>query len=125
MRLLILMMILLAFPALEIALLFELAEDYGWWVLLYLLLAAGCGWLLIMGERVVIWGRMVQTLEQGRHPVLSLLTSAKTMVAGGLLIFPGVITDVMAVLLLLIPSPAVKGRASRDDVIEGEWRRED
>lgn len=125
MRLLIVMMILLAFPALEIALLFRLAESYGWWVLAYVLAAGAAGWLLIMDERVVIWGRMVQTMEQGRHPVLSLLTSAKKMVAGVLLIFPGVITDVMAVLLLLIPSPVARRPPPRDDVIEGEWRRED
>lgn len=125
MRLLILLMILLAFPLLEIVLLFQLADSYGWWLLPYLVLAAVLGWLLITGERMLVWARMVHTLEQGRHPLLSLLGSARRMLAGALLIFPGVVSDVLAVLILLVPVPKPRRRPLPDDVIEGEWRRED
>lgn len=129
MRMLVVLLILLAFPALEVVLLVELAGRYGWWLLAYLVFAALCGWLLIMDERLVVFGRMVQTLQQGRHPVLALLTSAKKMVAGVLLIVPGVLSDVLALLLLLVPVPFFRRRLERDaaadDVIEGQWRRED
>jgi UPF0716 protein FxsA len=126
MRLLVLLTILLAFPILELVLLFELGARYGWWLLGYLLSAAVCGWLLILDERIMVFGRMVQTLQQGRHPLLALLSSAKKLVAGILLIIPGVISDVIALLLLLLPLPAPRQQpAANDDVIEGEWRRED
>lgn len=126
MRMLVLLLILLAFPVLEVVLLIELAARYGWWLLGYLLISAVCGWLLLMDERIVVFGRMVQTLQQGRHPLLALLTSAKKIVAGVLLILPGVVSDVLALLLLLIPIPSSRMKDSgTDDVIEGEWRREE
>jgi len=126
MRRLMLLLILLAFPALEILLLFELAGRFGWFLLGYLMLAAMAGWLLIMDERMVVFARMVQTLEQGRHPLLALLASARKIIAGVLLIIPGVASDVIGVLLLLSSlAPPVRKNLARDEVIEGEWRRED
>ncbi len=125
MRLLLLLLILLAFPVLELVLLFQLAERYGWWLLGYLVFAAVCGWLLIQDERWMAFGRMAETLREGQHPVRALLTSAKKVVAGILLIFPGVLSDVIAVVILLIPVPRKQSPRSDDSVIEGEWRRED
>lgn len=125
MRMLFILLILLAFPVLEVVLLFELAARYGWWLLGYLLLSAVCGWLLIMEERIVVFGRLIQTLQEGRHPILALLASAKKMIAGILLILPGVMSDVLALLLLLVPIPAPRKRVVEDDAIEGQWRRED
>lgn len=126
MRRLLLPVILLAFPLLEIALLVLLAGRYGWALLGYLLLAAIAGWLLIMDERMVVFGRMVRTLEQGRHPLLALFASAKKIIAGVLLIIPGVASDVVAMLVLLSALlPARQARQRQDDIIEGEWRRED
>jgi UPF0716 protein FxsA len=126
-RLLFLLMILLAFPVLELVLMIELAQRYGWWLALYLLVSAFLGFMLIQDERIVVFGRMVQTLQEGRHPLLALLTSARKMIAGLLLIIPGVVSDVLALLLLIIPVPAPLRHMPRDedDVIEGEWRRED
>lgn len=122
-----LLLILLAFPVLEVVLLIELAGRYGWGLLGYLLFAAVAGGLLIMDERLVVFGRIVQTLEQGRHPLLALFASAGKMLAGVLLIIPGVLSDVLAVLLLLttLVLSARRKRVHHDDVIEGEWRRED
>lgn len=77
MRMLFILLILLAFPVLEVVLLIELASRYGWWLLGYLVLSAICGGLLIMEERIVVFGRLIQTLQEGRHPILALLTSAK------------------------------------------------
>jgi UPF0716 protein FxsA len=54
-----------------------------------------------------------------------LLTSAKKVVAGILLIIPGVMSDVLAVLILLIPAPRMQSTKQDDSVIEGEWRREE
>lgn len=131
MRILILLAILLAFPVLEVVLLVQLAGRYGWWVLGYVLLAALAGWSLIVGERIGAFARMAMALRDGHHPALALLASARTMVAGLLLILPGVVSDIVALLLLLLPISLLRRRLAReqvvveDHVIEGEWRRDD
>ena len=79
----------------------------------------------------------MQSLSAGGNPIKTLLGSARNMVAGVLLIIPGVITDILAVILLLIPmsKPSLAGatnsqhqdsyppnsKAANDDVIEGEY----
>jgi len=126
MRLLFILAILLAFPMFELYLLVQLAAVYGWWLALYLLFAAIAGWALILEERRVVFGRLFHILQSGHHPVVALLTSARKLLAGVLLILPGVLSDIIAVLLLLIPMPSGGRRLPvEDDVIEGEWQRED
>lgn len=132
MPILLILAILLAFPFVEIYLLVQLASMYGWWLALYLLSTTITGWLLIQEERLAVLGRLLQIVQNGQHPVVALLTSARKLLAGVLLIFPGVISDIIAVLLLLIPMPSggkppvtPNHAAANDDVIEGEWRRED
>ena len=126
MRLLLMLAILLAFPFIELYLLVRLANVYGWWLALYLLFSATAGWLLIQEERLAVLGRLLHIMQSGQHPLLALLTTARKLLAGVLLIFPGVISDVLAVLLLLIPLPAARQRPPAEDgVIEGQWRREE
>lgn len=133
MRLLFLLAILLAFPVLEIWLLIVLGHRYGIWFLGYLLLVAILGWRLLQDEKLLIFGRLAQTLSQGGTPARAMFGSAKNLIAGILLILPGVISDVIAVILLLLPAPKLEAslqqdhaaRAANDDVIEGEFRRED
>jgi len=131
-------LILLAFPIAEIWLLIALGQHYGLWLLLYLV---GTGWLglqLIREEKALFSGRMMQTLSAGGSPAKAIFGSARNIIAGILLIVPGVITDVVATILLLIPvkhgqtaneqfsEPAYYAdKAANDDVIEGEFRRED
>lgn len=131
MPVLLILAILLAFPFVEFYLLYRLATNYGWWLAAYLPATMLAGWLLIQEERLAVFGRLFQILQNGQHPVIALLTSARKVLAGLLLIFPGVISDAIAVLLLLMPiprgqrSPHQPPAAANDEVIEGEWRRED
>ncbi|HEY0842214.1 FxsA family protein [Methylotenera sp.] len=128
-------LILLAFPVAEIWLLIELGQQYGWWLLVYLVGIALLGLRLIQDEKTLFTGRVLQTLSAGNHPVKAIFGSARNIIAGVLLILPGVITDMIAVILLLVPiktsqtantqSPYQAGQAANDDVIEGEFRRED
>ena len=135
MRLLLGLLILLAFPVFEIWLLVELGDQYGGWVLLYLLIVGVLGWRLIQDEKFSLAGRMMQTLGQGGTPAKAVFMSLKNLGAGILLLIPGVITDAIAVALLLLPAanPQAQAqgagprhrRAANDDIIEGEYRRED
>lgn len=130
---LIFILTLLAFPIAEIWLLISLADQYGWWVLLYLVVVAALGLRLIRDEKQLFSGRMMQSLTQGNNPLKAMFGSARNIIAGILLIIPGVLTDVIAAILLLIPvknaplntSAYQAKQAANDDVIEGEFRRED
>ena len=126
MRLLLVLAALLAFPVLEGWLLFRLGERFGWWVIVWLVLAAMAGVALIRMEKLVWALRIAGSLRSQRSPIGALLASVRSVVAGVLLIFPGVITDVLAVLLLLWPLP--QGRPLDGEappgVIEGEFKRE-
>lgn len=125
--------ILLAFPFLEIAVLIELCQRYGWWVLAYLLMIGYLGLQLIRSEKDLIAARMFQQMSAGGNPVSAMFSTARNMFAGVLLLIPGVISDVIAVILLLLPtnnpglgqaSPknSAQYRASaNDEVIEGEF----
>lgn len=127
MRLLLILVILLAFPVIDLYVLAKLVTVYGWWMALYLLMVAVFGITLIKEERFAVFARLFSTLQNGHHPMMALAASARTLVAGLLFIFPGVLSDIVAVLLMLVPIPkaVTHQSAANDDVIEGQWRRED
>lgn len=130
-------LILLAFPIAEIWLLIELADAYGWLLLVYLVGVAYLGLQLIRQEKANFNQRVLQNMTAGMNPLSVMFGSARNMIAGMLLILPGVMTDMIAAVLLLIPikSQAPQDRphqhpfqdqaSANDDVIEGEFRRED
>lgn len=133
-------LILLAFPIAEIWLLIELADQYGWLLLLYLVVIGWLGLRLIREEKATFSMRMMQNIAAGGNPAKAVFGTARNIIAGVLLMLPGVITDIIAVTLLLIPiknaqplseppsndsSWSSPYQAANDDVIEGEFRRED
>jgi UPF0716 protein FxsA len=125
--------LVLGFPVMEALMLFWLADAIGGWLFLWLLLDVVAGLALIRFERLV-WGlRAIDTLRRGGNPLGALFASGRVMLAGGLLIFPGVISDAIAVLLLLMPGtwrrppPAARpaGAPPAGPVtLEGEYQRE-
>jgi UPF0716 protein FxsA len=125
MRALLIFVLVLGFPVLEAWLLFELGERFGWWLLAYLIAAAIVGLALIRLEKLVWAFRLAGSLRESRSPLTALLATARSMVVGVLLIFPGVVSDVIALVLWLWPLPQGKAwRAGDPGVIEGEFRRE-
>lgn len=128
MPILILLFILLCFPALEIYTLFRLADVIGWWLAVWLIASALFGLLLIREEKLAFFGRLMVSMQSGQHPFAAMFDSGKTLIAGVLLIFPGVISDAIALILLLIPSrrPKIPAASTQEtDVIEGTYRREE
>jgi len=126
MRVLLLMM-LLGFPLLEIVVLARLAEPGGWWVLAGVALAAAAGFVLLKEARFALLARLGSALAAGQFPIAALIDSARTVLAGLLLILPGVVSDGIAFALLLLPRavPAEVGtRQPAGSVIEGRFRRE-
>jgi UPF0716 protein FxsA len=139
----ILLAILLGFPLAEGALLYKLAsggEGHGFWVLAWVVFAAIAGIVLIKQARFSLVARLGQALAHGQFSLAAFIDSFRTVIAGLLLIFPGAISDVLALCMLLIPirEPAyarasAQQPTSRDhdfnnrptaDIIEGEFRRD-
>jgi UPF0716 protein FxsA len=96
-------LLMLSFPVLEAIGIFWAASIIGGWVLLWLLLAAVAGVTLIRVERVAWGARLLFSVQSGEHPLVSLFASGRILLAGGLLVFPGFISDAIALVLLLIP----------------------
>jgi UPF0716 protein FxsA len=122
-------LLLLSFPVLEAIGIFWVAHAIGSWVLLWLLLSAMAGVMLIRLERVAWSARLMFSVQSGAHPFAALFASGRILLAGGLLVFPGFISDVIALVLLLIPGTWTQRgqsplRSANDDVLEGEFKRE-
>ena len=99
------------------------------------------GWRLIQEEKTLSLSKFMNFMTHGDNP-LDLLPNLKNIFAGGLFLFPGIFTDIIAIVLLLIPmnrllkgesethsfdkkEPFNKNDSNKGDVIEGEYRRED
>ena len=120
--------ILLGFPLLEAVVLVRLAQTMGWWVLAWVVLSACAGVALLKNARYTLVTQLAAGLANGEFSISALSYSARTVLAGLLLIFPGVVSDFIAITLLLLPGPRMaKQRAPRRPghgaLIEGEFRR--
>ncbi len=126
---LLLIVILLGFPLLEATVLVRLSQTMGWWVLAWVILAACAGMALIKEARFALVARLAAGLAEGEFSITALTHSARTVIAGLLLIFPGVVSDLIAITLLLLPGPRPARRGSmrrapvHGTLIEGEYRR--
>src|SRR5215472_11578574 len=107
--------ILLGFPLLEVIVMVRLIEALGWWVLAWVVLAACAGMALIKEARFEMLARLTAGLAEGTFSIAALTDSARTVLAGLFLIFPGVVSDLIALTLLLLPRPkAIETRSIRD-----------
>lgn len=122
---LVFLLLVLGFPALEIYTLFVVADAIGWWLLAWLCFSALLGWALIREERMAVFGRLAVTVQSGQSPFAALWQSGRTLLAGVMLIVPGVLSDAVALVLLLWPSRALrpnKRNVPDDGIVEGELR---
>ncbi len=131
MRGLLMLAILLAFPVLEIFTLTRLADLVGWWLLVWLLLVGVLGISLVRDAGFGAPLRLLAALQSGKSLGASLFYGFIPLLAGILLIFPGVLSDVVAFILLLLQvsaprqAPPAPNGVAEDGVIEGEWRQVD
>lgn len=71
---------------------------------------------------------LAASLNRGHAPFAVLWATGRRFLAGALLILPGAISDLIALILLLWPAPSLPQapHSARDEgIIEGEFRRED
>jgi UPF0716 protein FxsA len=142
--------IAVAFLALEIVGIALAAGEIGALrIFVWLLAAALAGGWLIRSAGAGFMPELAQATANGEDPFTVMWRAGRRFLAGMLLIFPGLITDVLALLMLLtagLPrgngpihtggygagredslqqAPPHRRSGTDNDVIEGEFRRED
>jgi UPF0716 protein FxsA len=128
------LLIVLSFPILDVLATLRFARWTGIPMLAWLIVSAIAGALLLRKERMTFRAKTLAALR-GDQPLLrGLLDSSRRILAALLLILPGVVSDVIALLLLLLPinlgaplaaQPAGVGRSYARDPLEGDFRRLD
>lgn len=90
-------------PAVELALLLAIGRSIGLWPTLAIILATGIlGGLLAKSQGLRVVRRIQEDLAAGRPPAYGLLDGLLILVGGLLLLAPGIITDLLG-LVLLVP----------------------
>lgn len=90
-----LVLLFLVTPVVELALLIQVGERIGFWPTIGIIIATGmAGSYLARREGFSVWQRFNKRLAEGGLPGEELVDGMIILVAGALLITPGVLTDV-------------------------------
>lgn len=94
--------IFVVLPIVELSLLLMIAQVAGhWWVSVLLVILTGTlGAFLARWQGRSVWSSFLQTARQGKLPADEFVDGAIIFFAAGLLLTPGVITDVAGLLML-------------------------
>lgn len=119
--------ILVGFPMLDlyVSVRFALWSGVPLWA--WLGASTLAGFSLLRAERSAFRARTVAALHGGQPLFRSLLDSGRKVLAGALFIMPGILSDVLALALLLLPINTNEGfaRQGAGDSIDGRFRRID
>jgi len=103
-----LLMLFLLTPAVELGLLIQVDRLIGFWPTIGLIVATGiAGSFLARREGLNTWRQLNQRLGAGDLPGKELIDGVIILMAGALLVTPGVLTDVIGFLGLLPPTRAL------------------
>lgn len=95
---------LIAIPVLELALLIKIGQAIGVWATVALVVAAAfTGILIISRQSFSVLRQSLEAMNEGRPPVIPVLDGLFLIAAGVLLLTPGLITDALALPLLIPP----------------------
>ncbi len=123
---LIVALVLLALPLLELALLIKAGQAFGLWPVVLTILGTGfLGARIIQTQGIATFRRISEALENGREPHRELADGALRLLAGGLLVLPGPLTDTAGALLMIPPLRSVVANAifSRATTFRGSVRQ--
>jgi UPF0716 protein FxsA len=129
---LIVMLIVLSFPVLDVLATMRFARWTGIPTLAWFVASAVAGVLLLRNERTTFRAKTLAALRGDQPLQRGLLDSGRRILAALLLILPGIISDVIALLLLLLPinlgaslatQSAGIGRGFAREPIDGDYRR--
>lgn len=105
-------LLVIGVPILDIVSLIKVAALLGFWPTLAVVIGgAAVGTLLVRHQGLAIGRAVRQSLNAGRLPVKEAFDGACLLVAGALFLLPGVLSDALALLLLLPPVRALLRKA--------------
>jgi UPF0716 protein FxsA len=127
-----LVLLFIAIPLAELAVIIQVGQAIGvWWTIGLLLVDSILGAWLMRHQGRTTWRRFNAALQEGRVPTREVLDGALVIFGGALLLTPGFITDILGLVLLIPPTRAlvravlVRRLASRMIVSAGRMRPRD
>jgi UPF0716 protein FxsA len=104
----VIVVLLLVLPFVELAVLIATVDLVGLWPALAAIVVVGIagGWL-VKRQGIGVWRRAEGRLRDGKVPSTEVVNGLLVLIAGGLLLLPGFLSDVLALALLLPPVRAV------------------
>jgi UPF0716 protein FxsA len=129
----VLLAIVLAFPVIDLLATVRFARWTGVPVWMWLGLSTVAGFCLLRNERVAFRANTAAALHGQQLALRDLFDSGRKVLAGVLFLLPGVVSDLMALVLLALPlnvgrsydRQASGHRVTRRDMLEGDYRRVD
>ena len=110
----ILVLLFLVLPIVELYVIIRVGQEIGaLYTIALLLVISVIGAWLAKREGLGVWRRINQQVGDGKVPGAQLVDAFLILFAGALLLTPGFVTDVLAILLLIPPSRAVVRRTLR------------
>jgi UPF0716 protein FxsA len=98
-----LFLIFVAVPLIEIAILIKVGQWIGFgWTLFIVISTAITGSYILHSQGMQVVRRAIESISKGQAPIAPIVDGSFLMLAGALLLAPGILTDVVG-LLLLIP----------------------
>jgi UPF0716 protein FxsA len=106
-----LVLLFIAVPIAELAVIIQVGEAIGvWWTIALLLADSVLGSVLMRAQGRAAWRRFNEAVQGGRVPAREVLDGALVIFGGALLVTPGFLTDILGLILLLPPSRALVRR---------------
>jgi len=103
-----LVLLFIAVPLAELAVIIQVGDAIGvWWTIALLVADSILGWWLMRHQGRAAWRRFNAAMQAGRVPTREVLDGALVIFGGALLLTPGFITDILGMALLIPPSRAV------------------
>ena len=103
----------LVVPFVELFVLIQVGQVVGvWWTILLVLAVSVVGSWLVKREGWAAWRRITSRVQTGEVPGADLVDGGLILLAGALMLTPGFVTDVFALLLLFPGSRAVVRRVA-------------
>lgn len=108
-------LLLIVLPVAELALLIKTGQAIGVWATIGLVLGmAILGMLLLSRQSLTVFRKSLEAMSEGRPPVAQVMDGLFLVLAGFLLLLPGLLSDAVALLLLIPPlRRAVAGWTAR------------
>ena len=100
----ILLLIFIAIPLIEIALLIKIGQAIGFWATILLVIGTAVfGTLVLHAQGMQTLNRVLASVNDGKPPVTPVLEGFLLLIAGMLLLTPGILTDTVGFILLVPP----------------------